>query len=188
MDLQGFNKLTYPNFFAPFPALGTEYKEIRGREQPSSMEPARDSRYPAYSAPTEDGRHGTDYRPHCSKNLPPGTQFTAKQWMVSHADDIIQLSRSRQSEWSGAGLPMANTVPPPATLAFSSPFENEILPTNYRGGLGLERTGAAAPALFGTFVVPPTATEVRSNVKHIALTTRYEGGRNTPRGASHYIE
>ena len=188
MDLQGFNKLTYPNFFAPFPSLGTEYKEVRGRQVPSSTEPSRDSRYPAYSGMTEDARHGTDYRPHCANNLPAGTQFMSKQWMVSHADSLMQLSRSRQSEWSGASLPMANTVPPPATLTFSSPFENEILPTNYPGGLGMERMNATAPPLFGTFVIPPTNAEVRSNVKNIALTTRYEGGRNTPRGASHYID
>ena len=188
MDLQGFNKLTYPNFFAPFPTLGTEYKEVRGRAVPSSMEPARDPRYPAFSGITADARHGTDYRPHCANNLPVGTQFMSKQWMVSHTDSLIGLSRSRQSEWSGAGLPQANTVPPPATLVFSSPFENEILPTNYPGGIGMERTGAATPYLFGTFVIPPTAAEVRSNVKHIALTSRYEGGRNTPRGASHYID
>ena len=187
MDLNGFNKLTLPNFYAKQPTLGTEMKQARRLEVVQSMEPAPDSRYPAYAGPMEEGAFVTDYRPHCSYNLPPGTQFNTKQWMVAHADSLIHLTRQRQSEWSGASLPLAKTVPPPADLVFSSPFENEILATRTLGGLGVERTGAPAPPLFGTFVMPPTQADLRSNVKHIDLTTRYEGGRNTPRGVNRYI-
>jgi hypothetical protein len=187
MDFNGFNKLTLPNYYATQPRTGTEYKQARRLEVVPSMEPPRDNRYPAYVGPMEEGTLVTDYRPKCSYNLPPGTQFNTKQWMVHHAESLIHLTRQRQSEWTGASLPMANTVPPPATLAFSSPFENEIVPTHYYEGIGLERTGAPAPPLFGTFVIPPTSSEVTSNVKNIALTSLYQGGRNTPRGMNFYI-
>ena len=107
--------------------------------------------------------------------------------MVHHADSIIELSRQRTSEWSGASLPIAKTVPPPAVLAYSSPFENELLTTNYKGGLGTERTGAKAVPLFGTYVIPPTAKERLVNVKNIRLTQQGSGGRNTRRGANAFI-
>ena len=186
MDLNGFNKLTFPNFFA-MPPLGIPYKQAKRMEVQPTMEPARDSRYPAYAGVMEDGHFVTDYRPHCNYNLPPGTQFTTKQWMVHHADSIIQLARTRESEWSGAGLPIAKTVPPPAVLAYSSPFENELLTTNYKDGLGVERTGAQAVPLFGTYTIPPTSNEIRANVKNIALTQQGSGGRNTRRGPNAYI-
>jgi hypothetical protein len=78
-------------------------------------------------------------------------------------------------------------VPPPAVLAYSSPFENELLTTNYKGGLGVERTDAKAPPLFGTYTIPPTSNEIRNNVKNIALTQQGSGGRNTRRGVNAYI-
>jgi len=186
MDLNGFNKLTYPNFFK-MPPAGTEYKGAKRMEVGKTLEPAHDSRYPAYAGVMEDAHFVTDYRPHCNYNLPPGTQFTTKQWMVHHTDSIINLSRQRMSEWSGASLPIAKTAPPPAVLAYSSPFENELLTTNYKGGLGTERTGAAAVPLFGTYVLPSTAAERASNVKNISLTQQGSGGRNTRRGTNAYI-
>lgn len=185
MDLNGFNKLTFPNFFA-MPPLGIPYKQAKRVNEPP-MEAARDSRYPAYAGVMEDGHFVTDYRPHCSYNVPPGTQYSTKLWMVHHADSITQLARSRQSEWTGAGLPIPDTAPPPAVLAYSSPFENELLTTNYKGGLGTERTDAKAPPLFGTYRIPPTSAEIRMNTKNISLTQQGSGGRNTRRGATAYI-
>jgi len=152
-----------------------------------TLEPASDSRYPAYAGVMADGHFVTDYRPHCNYNLPPGTQFTTKQWMINHTDSIINLSRQRMSNWSGASLPIAKTVPPPAVLAYSSPFENELLNTNYKDGLGVERTDAKAVPLFGTYVLPSTPRERLANVKHISLTKQGSGGRNTRRGANAYI-
>jgi hypothetical protein len=187
MDFNGFNKVTYPNYYAKQPRTGTEYRQARRLEVTPSMEPPKDNRYEAYAGPMAEAAFGTDYRPHCSYNLPPGTQFNTKQWMVAHADSLIHLTRQRQSEWTGASLPMAKTVPPPADVVFSSPFENEVVATHYRNGLGVERMGAEAPSLFGTFVVPPTPAEIQSNVKHIALTTNYQGGRNSIRGINNYI-
>jgi len=186
MDLNGFNKITMPNFFK-MPPAGTEYKGAKRMEVGKTLEPAKDSRYPAYAGLMEDGHFVTDYRPHCNYNLPPGTQFTTKQWMVHHTDSIINLSRQRLSEWSGSSLPIPNLAPPPAVLAYSSPFENELLNTNYRGGLGVERTDAKAVPLFGTYVMPPTNLERISNVKNIGLTQHGSGGRNTRRGANAYL-
>jgi hypothetical protein len=186
MDLNGFNKVTLPNYFKMLPA-GTEYKEAKRMEVGKTLEPAQDSRYPAYAGIMADAHFVTDYRPHCNYNLPPGTQFTTKQWMINHTDSIINLSRQRMSEWSGASLPIAKTVPPPAVLAYSSPFENELLNTNYKDGLGVERTDAKAVPLFGTYVLPSTPRERLANVKHISLTKQGSGGRNTRRGANAYI-
>lgn len=172
--------------YSPFvpPSAGTQYNLVRSSQIPTkSMEPVQDNRYPAFAGIMSDSRLATDYRPHCARNLPPGTQFSTKQWMVSHASDIINVSRARQSEWSGAGLPLANTVPPPADYSVQSPFDNEIVPTNYKWGIGLERIQTDTPVLFGTYVVPPTSSEQYANVKKIKLTTMYEGGRNSLRGS-----
>jgi hypothetical protein len=181
MDIHGFRKITLPNLF------DRDGKEYRLAQKASfapekTVEPARDSRYPAYAAPLEDGRLVTDYRPQCSRNIPAGSQYRTKLWMVHHADDIIQKSRDRQLEWTGASLPMADTVPPPADIIVTNISSSDITATNIRNGIGLERADAAAPALFGTFTGQPTFEESKANVKNIGLTKMYEGGRNTPRG------
>jgi hypothetical protein len=187
IDFNGFNKVTYPNYFAKQPTLGSQRRLARNLQVTPTAEPAPDNRYPAYSGHMEDAQNGTDYRPHCSSNLPPGTQFTTKLWQIHHTESLINLSRQRQAEWSGSSLPLAKTIPPPAVMVFSSPFENELVPTQYRAGLGVERADSKTPPLFGTFVVPPTPKELCGNTKNIALTKRYQGGRNTPRGLDHYI-
>ena len=91
-------------------------------------------------------------------------------------------SRKRQVEWSGASLPLANTVPPPANVVHSNPFYSEVNPTFLQNGIGVERANANAPDLFGTFSYEPTMSEIRNNRKNIGLTQYYEGGRNTVRG------
>jgi hypothetical protein len=40
--------------------------------------------------------------------------------MIHHADEMTDESRRRQVEWSGASLPLANTVPPPANIVHSN--------------------------------------------------------------------
>lgn len=180
---QSFSRNTAPHLFHA-PSMGTEYREAHRVlfDAPKETTPARDVRYPAYAATLSDGRLVTDYRPQCTKNIRPGSQFYTKHWMIQHASDIMEESRRRQAEWTGATLPMANTVPPPATMVYSSPFESEAVETHYPMGLGVERANGTAPPLFGTFEYEPTMEELRANRKEIQLTTYMEGGRNSVRG------
>lgn len=179
----GFTRDTSPNLFSS-PSLGSEYRGAHQAAIPSAKNvfPARDSRYPAHAAALNDGRLVTDYRPQCSKNIRVGQQFHTKKWMITHADELMHEARKRQVEWSGASLPMANTVPPPAAIVRSTPFYSEVNPTHWKGGLGVERANAAAPDLFGTFSYAPTMSEIQNNRKNISMTTREEGGRNSKRG------
>ncbi len=183
LDQPGFTRDTRPNLY-PGPPMGTAYREAQRVDfaPAKQIEPGRDSRYPAYAAPMSDGRLVTDYRPQCARNIPPYAQFNTKQWMVNHTDQIIDESRKRQVEWSGASLPLANTVPPPANIVHSTPFYSEVNPSGVRGGLGVERANARAPPLFGTFSYEPSIQELQNNRKNINLTRHYEGGRNSPRG------
>ena len=54
-------------------------------------------------------------------------------------------------------------------------------------GIGVERAGAKAPGLFGTFTFDSSMSEIQNNRKNIELTTKYEGGRNTPRSSLHMV-
>jgi hypothetical protein len=183
LDQSGFTKDTRPNLFKTQP-YGTSYYEGRKSDfaPQKQVEPARDNRYPAYAAPMSDGRLVTDYRPHCSRNIAPAAQFSTKQWMVNHATEIMDESRRRQVEWSGASLPQANVVPPPADVVHSNPFYSEVISSGLQGGIGIYRADANAPSLFGTFSYEPTMSEIRNNRKNINMTRHYEGGRNSPRG------
>jgi hypothetical protein len=164
--------------------LGSEYRAAHQAAIPSAKNvfPARDCRYPARAAALNDGRLVTDYRPQCSKNIRVGQQFHTKKWMITHADELMHEARKRQVEWSGASLPMANTVPPPAAIVRSTPFYSEVNPTHWKGGLGVERANAESPDLFGTFSYSPSISEIQNNRKNISMTTREEGGRNSKRG------
>jgi hypothetical protein len=173
LDQQGFSRDTRPNLYHN-PPFGTEYKAAQKAYVPpvKDVYPARDNRYSAYAGPMQDARLVTDYRPQCSKNIRPAAQFNTKLWLINHADEVMDESRKRQVEWTGASLAMANTVPPPANIVHSNPFYSEVNTTGLKGGIGV----------FGTFTYEPTMDEIRNNRKNIGLTTYYEGGRNSPRG------
>jgi hypothetical protein len=183
LDQPGFSRDTRPNLFHN-PPFGTEYRVAQKAYIPpvKDIYPARDSRYPAYAAPMQDARLVTDYRPKCSKNIPAADQFNTKLWMINHATDVMDESRRRQVEWTGASFALANTVPPPANIVHSNPFYSEVNPTNLKNGIGVVRANTIAPPLFGTFTYEPTMAEIRNNRKDIGLTSHYEGGRNSPRG------
>ena len=102
-------------------------------------------------------------------------------------------SRRRQAEFTGAAL-VAGKKPMPmpgfANVSEGSPFVCEIrdTPQDAPVRIGLYRAGAEAPALFGTFTVEPTRAEaVLGRRKNIEITTKYEGGRNTPRSSANYL-
>jgi len=179
LDQPGFTRDTRPNLFHN-PNFGTEYKAAKKVFKDTT--PGRDARYPAYSAPLDDARFVTDYRPKCTKNIQADNQFTTKIWMITHATEMIHESRKRQVEWTGASLKMANTVPPPANIVHSSPFYSEVNATGFKNGIGVERADSKTPMLFGTFQFEPTMSEIQNNRKNIGLTTYYEGGRNSKRG------
>jgi len=146
------------------------------------FESAPDSRYPAYAALMSDARLITDYRSKCEKNVPVGQQFATHQFMVHNADALIEESRKRQAVWNGALFGLAATQPPPAVVqrcdADVCSFEQN--PDIF--GFGIERASEPLPTLFGTFETESTATERAKDVRRVALTTRYEGGRNSVRG------
>ena len=168
------------NLTLPF---GTEYKIAQNYiPQNKDIYPARDSRYPASAAHLEDARLVTDYRPKCSKNIRPDAQYNTKLWLINHGNEIIDESRKRQVEWTGASFITANTVPPPAGITHSTPFYSEINPTGLKNGIGIERANVECPGLFGTFTYEPTMSEIRNNRKNIGLTSHSEGGRNSQRG------
>ena len=183
LDQSGFSRDTRPNLYSN-PPFGSEYRAAQKAYVPPAKDvyPARDNRYPAYAGPMADGRLVTDYRPHCSKNIRPDEQYNTILWMVHHASEVMNESRRRQVEWSGASLAMANTVPPPADIVHSNPFYSEVNSTNAPNGIGVERANAACPDLFGTFTYEPTISELQNNRKNIQVTKFYEGGRNSPRG------
>ena len=178
-----FNRNTSPNLFND-PAFGSAYHSAHRTffEPVKEASPARNARYPAYAATASDGRVVTDYRPQCSKNVKAGNQFHTKLWLIHHSEEIMDESRRRQVEWTGASLGMANTVPPPAAIVHSTPFYSEANPTNLYDGIGVERANADAPELFGTFRYEATMAEIQNNRKNIGMTSFYEGGRNSRRG------
>lgn len=143
-----------------------------------SVGPAPDSRYPGWAAPMSDSRLVTDWRPHCNRNVPAGLQFGTTQWMQRNADEIIRISRERQSKDAGATLGFDNTIVPPASNIVSCDimkcgFEQ----TGQAYGIGTERR-EPVPDLFGTF-----NTEVQQVTQKLPpITSSFEGGRNSVRG------
>ena len=157
------------------------------------MEPAPNPRYPGYAGLMQDARYGTDYRPHCNSNIPPPFQFGSKKWMIHNADRIMNRSRIQQAEYTGAALAFKNSempIPEFENVSVCTPFLCEMrdIHEDQQARIGLYREGAAAPSLFGTFMVAPTRGELALSAgKNVPLTTQYMGGRNTPRGSAHYL-
>jgi hypothetical protein len=137
------------------------------RDFPKTM-PTPDSRYPDYAAPMEDGRLVTDYRPNCSTRAPYGHQNATKAWLVENAQDVINVGRMRQAEYTGAiyGAPFRG--PAPAAVQTCSVYGCSYSEGSATG-LGVERANSVAPPLPGTFDPRPFYT---------AVNRRNEGGRN----------
>ena len=177
MDAKLFRLPTKPNFYA---AVATSAPFDSEQRQKYSTLPTPDSRFPGWSAPMADGRLVTDYQPHCARNIPSGRQYATKEWMTKHAEEIIAVGRDRFVQQTGAFYGVdASIVPPPAIVVKMSASEVQRFQTGRMGGLGIERAGADAPELFGTW--DPRDGSV-APAPRIQLTSRYEGGRNTPRG------
>ena len=179
MDLQGFRETQSPWVFTQPPERLVEIQVGRLETPKKDTTPTPDARFAGWAAPMSDGRVGTDYRPKCEANMPAGTQFATRQFMQHNAEQLMQLSRKRQAEQTGAGLSFdSRTDVPAAALIRCSPNECKTI-LNAENGIGVERVEGSSPELFGTF-----ATSRASWMTPAApsLTRKYEGGRNTPRG------
>jgi hypothetical protein len=181
MDSKLFVLPTEPNYYSntPGPRVA-KAAAITGAfpEGQYYVGPAPDSRFSGWAAPLEDGRLVTDYRAHCERNIPAGKQFATHQWIQRNADEIIELSRQRQSEAAGANRGFDNTIVPAAeNIVTCDTFACGYSQTMIQGGIGTERR-EPVPELFGTF-----NTDVTQRTQPLPPITRmFEGGRNSLRG------
>lgn len=188
---------TYPDFSRPQPRdVIWRMAEMANTPDPTrlnTMEPAKDPRYIGYAGMMQDARYGTDYRPHCNSNIPPPYQFDSKKWMIHNSEQLMNESRKRQAEFTGAALVRsARPMPMPGceNVSVCTPFVCEMreTPDVHNVRIGLYRGNGSAAPMFGTFTVEPTDAEARAGmIKNIQLTRTYEGGRNTPRGGGRYL-
>ena len=180
MDARLFRVTTQPNYYPSVSNLSAKQQSM-GHTFPKRdgyVGPAPDARCPGWAGPMQDGRLGTDYRTHCSKNIPAGSQFASHQWIQHNTDSIIEITRNRLSRESGANSGFAcGVVPPPAQMVQCSTDECEFRETNAAYGIGMERK-EPVPDLFGTF-----NTEISCVQQPTPAVTRLsEGGRNSLRG------
>lgn len=178
MDAKLFRLPTAPNFYASI--ANANPFDVQQRQK-HTQTPAYDARYPGWAAPMSDGRLVTDYQNHCSRNVPAGKQYATKEWMTKNAAELIRVGRERYAHLSGAIYGLDNSVVPPPALRVTCSTEDCVInATGEPGGIGTERAGCTAPDLFGTW--DPREMGARAPMPKVKLTTKYEGGRNTPRG------
>jgi len=171
MDAQLFRLPTAPNLYYPGAPI-----DIAKRIRVSQL-PTPDARFPGWAAPMTDGRL-TDYRPNCATNVPVGHQYETKEWMQKNTDSLIDTSRKRMAETTGAVFGLDSSVVPPAkTYVSCTETGCEWTMSTDPIAIGTERL-CAAPDLFGTFVFRPRAAPD----SFIGLNQKDEGGRNSLRG------
>jgi hypothetical protein len=170
-----------PTEFAPvttpdYSALNE--KPINVPEQVAMM-PTEDVRYPWYAAVMNDCRYATDYRNHCSVNVPVGSQNKTREWMVHNAEKIIDVSRRRMAERSGYADIYKVPRMPEEYAVRCDPYQCQRRPAVDGGWAIGDGRPNPVPHLFGTYAVEPSL-EQQLGQKRCGLTTNYEGGRNTP--------
>ena len=178
MDSKQFRKQTQPNYGPKInhTVLETAVKRVEAPLKETETIP--DPRYPQYASKMSDGRLVTDYKPHCAANTAPSRYGNSmRAWFQQHADAIVQVSRQRQVERTGAQYMRAATVPEPKQIQQCDQFECKFLKNKAPHTIGLERI-EGVPSLFGTFGEPTSMMPAAGEI----LTTNFEGGRNTPRG------
>jgi hypothetical protein len=180
MDSRFFRLTTNPNYYSNEPSNNDRRKQALRYTNTHDTAPTQDSRFPGWAGPMADGRLVTDYRPHCSTNIPSNKQFGTKEWLQKNTDDIIAVSRERQAKAAGASYGFDTTVvPPPAQIVQCKATECSFMTTGLKNGIGTERPYDKAPELFGSFTVP---RQRNPNPPNISITTNAEGGINSPRG------
>ena len=179
MDSKFFRVPTKPNYYESLTDAQSECIGTKTLVSTRNTVPTPDARFPGWAAPMADGRLVTDYRPHCNEDVPAGAQYAVKEWIQLNTEKIIDVSRARQAKMSGAVYGNDPTVvPPPVAIIQCEPTECFMAYTGAPDGIGVERIYDKAPPLFGTFEFP----RERAPPAHTAVTTRFQGGRNSPRG------
>jgi hypothetical protein len=174
MDSKLYRLPTKPNLYAA--SMSSHPMQPNGFQ----TAPTEDLRYPGWAAPAEDGRLFTDYRFKCETNIPVEKQEKSRIWMQRNAEKIILVSRERQASSAGMKYPYDPSVVPPAEMISDCrKFGCTLTETGKEHGVGMVRANTPAPDLFGTFEVPKTLFGAPK--PNIQITTKYEGGRNTPR-------
>jgi hypothetical protein len=178
MDSQRFVKPTFPDFRPSVNSGSLSHAQKKLERVDKRTSPVEDNRYPGYASNMADARLVTDYKSNCEKNVVSPSQGNPfRSWLQHHADGIIQLSRHRQAEMTGAYYYNAHTTVPPKQLQKCDEFDCLFTNTGVSFGVGLNRE-EETPYLFGTFAKvskdPP--------VKRTPVTEVFEGGRNTPHG------
>jgi hypothetical protein len=178
MDADGFREPQSPWFFTQPPQYLVETRVNKVAIPRKDTAPTQDNRFPGWAAPMSDGRLVTDYRSHCAVNLPTGTQYASKQFMIHNTDSIISQSRKRTAERTGAGLSFDSRTEMPAEQYVKCDINQCTVTNNVANGVGLERLDSV-PSLFGTFAYSSPSFLTPATP---AITTKFEGGRNTIRG------
>ena len=178
MDSQRFRTQTMPTFSPIINEFALKKAATRIEAPSKSTAPVDDMRYPGYASVMSDARLVTDYRTHCAVNVAPSMYGNSlRSWLQHHGDGVVQVSRQRQAERSGALYHKAVTVLGAKQYQTCDEFECKFNASGVKNTVGMERI-EPVPELFGTFG-EPTMTTPSGNTP---LTTVFEGGRNTPRG------
>jgi hypothetical protein len=173
---KGFRKISEPNTYASYSKVNVDQKQYVKTQFPEAADFTPDNRYHEWPAIMSDGRLGTDYYDHCSKNIPVGRQYPTKQWLQNNATQIIDYTRNHS-------LPITRSldksvIPPPAQILKTTKYNCFLENTYSTYGIGVERDNNTTPDLFGTF----SQQKFEDKSQNDMTTQRYEGGRNTPRG------
>lgn len=181
MDSNGFRKGTNPNYYHSVPRPVVKAAAYKETQQPNITGPAPNARYSglAYTG-VADANLFTDYLPQCSKNVSPEVQNPTRLFLQKNANEIIRISRQRQADSVGAGIPHAQTIPPSESIVSCDPFQCKVVKNN-SDGIGRERGDSPAPELFGTFSIASSWSSRPASLIGSATTTKYEGGRNSRR-------
>uniref|UniRef100_A0A6C0D717 Uncharacterized protein n=1 Tax=viral metagenome TaxID=1070528 RepID=A0A6C0D717_9ZZZZ len=171
MDTNNFRKVSQPNVYDSYSKVKIDDSRFK-----LPMDNAPDNRYPKWAAIMSDGRLATSYNNHCSQNIPTGSQFPTKHWLINNSEGIIDYSRKHQ-------FPITRSLdksvlPPPSQKLDCSKSECNLQETNLPNGIGIERSDNNTPELFGTF----ESQGFEEKPQNSMVTNYFEGGRNTPRG------
>lgn len=171
MDQNHFRKVSEPNVYDSYSKVKIDDSRFK-----LPMDNAPDNRYVKWSAIMSDGRLATSYNNHCSQNIPAGSQYPTKHWLINNSESIIDYSRKYQ-------FPITRSLdksvlPPPSQILDCSKSECKLSATNFQNGIGIERSDSSSVELFGTF----ESQEFEEKPQNPMVTNYFEGGRNSIRG------